>query len=202
MAIKPTLTKTVNRPASHKASTNAHTTQGRGQTPSQASERAADKPPEASVETQEAVTVHWLVKDTIFLTCSALALFMFSVLFTYQPQDPAFDKVATIEQVNNVGGYTGAWLSSMMLYFLGIFALLIPVGLLISAVVTLKIRVGKEVHLARFFASLFGLLLMVISGAGLATLYLSPDLSWVQLPYSGVGVLGYELSDVLVCPSM
>ncbi|KUJ71893.1 DNA translocase FtsK [Thiomicrospira sp. WB1] len=147
--------------------------------------------------TEAPMNVHWLVKDTIFLVCSALALFMFAVLFTYHPDDPAFDTVATITLIHNVGGYTGAWLSSFMLYFLGLFAFLIPVGLLISAVVTLKIRVGRDVNLNRFFGSLFGLVLMVIAGSGLATLYLEPDLGWVVLPFSGGGVLGYELSSWL-----
>ncbi|WP_019896105.1 DNA translocase FtsK [Hydrogenovibrio halophilus] len=153
---------------------------------------------DADLAVNEPMSVHWLVKDTIFLVCSALALFMFAVLFTYHPGDPAFDTVESITGIDNVGGYTGAWLSSFMLYFLGVFAFLIPVGLLISAVVTLKIRVGREVNLNRFFASLFGLVLMVIAGSGLSTLYLEPDLGWVALPFSGGGVLGYELSSWLI----
>ncbi|MDR9499822.1 MAG: DNA translocase FtsK 4TM domain-containing protein [Hydrogenovibrio sp.] len=153
---------------------------------------------DADLAVNEPMSVHWLVKDTIFLVCSALALFMFAVLFTYHPGDPAFDTVESISGIDNVGGYTGAWLSSFMLYFLGVFAFLIPVGLLISAVVTLKIRVGREVNLNRFFASLFGLVLMVIAGSGLSTLYLEPDLGWVALPFSGGGVLGYELSSWLI----
>lgn len=140
----------------------------------------------------------WIFKDGVVLSCIGLAFFLFIVLFSYTPQDPGFDSVGATHEVHNYGGKTGAWLSSMILYIFGIFGFLIPFGILFAGWVTLKIRTGNELDYLRFIMSLFGLLLLITAGSGLANLYLHPNTSLIQLPYSAGGVLGYEFSDWLV----
>ncbi|WP_082672056.1 DNA translocase FtsK [Thiomicrospira sp. XS5] len=142
--------------------------------------------------------VHWVVKDAILLACIGLAFFLFIVLFSYHPGDPGFDTVNEGQMAENYGGRTGAWISSLILYLFGIFGFLIPFGLLFAGMVTLKIRAGSEMDYVHFALSMLGLALLIVSGAGLAALYLEPHNDLIQLPYSGGGVLGYEFSAFLV----
>jgi S-DNA-T family DNA segregation ATPase FtsK/SpoIIIE len=142
--------------------------------------------------------VDWVVKDAILLACIGLAFFLFIVLFSYHPSDPGFDTVNEGQMAENYGGRTGAWISSLILYLFGIFGFLIPFGLLFAGMVTLKIRAGSEMDYVHFALSMLGLALLIVSGAGLAALYLEPQNAVIQLPYSGGGVLGYEFSAFLV----
>jgi S-DNA-T family DNA segregation ATPase FtsK/SpoIIIE len=140
----------------------------------------------------------WILKDGVVLSSIGLAFFLFIVLFSYTPGDPGFDSVGAEHAVHNYGGRTGAWLSSMILYIFGIFGFLIPFGIVFAGWVTLKIRTGNELDYLRFIMSLFGLMLLITAGSGLANLYLNPSTSLIQLPYSAGGVWGYEFSEWLV----
>jgi S-DNA-T family DNA segregation ATPase FtsK/SpoIIIE len=140
----------------------------------------------------------WLLKDGVVLSCIGLAFFLFIVLFSYNPQDPGFDSVGNVYEISNYGGKTGAWLASMVLYLFGVFGFLIPFGILFAGWVTLKIRTGNELDYVRFVLSLLGLVLLITAGAGLANLYLEPQMQLIQLPYSAGGVWGYEFSNWLV----
>jgi len=139
----------------------------------------------------------WILKDGVVLSCIGLAFFLFIVLFSYSPTDSGFDSVGKVQDIQNYGGKTGAWISSMLLYVFGVFGFLIPFGILLAGWVTLKIRTGNELDYLRFILSLLGLLLLISSGAGLANLYMHPN-TFIELPYSAGGVLGYELSNGLV----
>ncbi|MCF6298735.1 MAG: DNA translocase FtsK 4TM domain-containing protein [Thiomicrorhabdus sp.] len=156
--------------------------------------KAESKKTSTSTATQFA----WLLKDGVVLSCIGLAFFLFIVLFSYNPQDPGFDSVGSVHDISNYGGKTGAWLASMVLYMFGVFGVLIPFGILFAGWVTLKIRTGNELDYVRFIVSLVGLMMLITAGAGLANLYLEPQMQLIQLPYSAGGVWGYEFSNWLV----
>ena len=158
----------------------------------------ADSNSTSSDEPQSKSRFNWVLKDALVLSCIGLAFFLFIVLFSYDPQDPGFDSAGGVYELNNYGGKTGAWLSSMILYVFGIFGFLIPFGILLAGWVTLKIRSESDLDYVRFGLSLVGLLLLISAGAGLANLYLQPDNAMIRLPYSAGGVWGYELSSWLV----
>jgi S-DNA-T family DNA segregation ATPase FtsK/SpoIIIE len=140
----------------------------------------------------------WLPKDLLLLSCLALAAFLFMVLFSYSPDDPGFEMARDVERFHNYGGATGAWLSSFLLYLFGVFGFVWPFGLLLAGWVTLKIRTGTEFDYGRFGLSIGGLVILVLAGSALASMYLHPD-SWVvSLPYYSGGVLGYELSQMFI----
>lgn len=157
--------------------------------PSKPEVKALDKPK---------APLHWIVKDAVVLACIGLAFFLFIVMFSYSPNDPGFDTVKAGQIAQNYGGRTGAWVSSFILYVFGVFGFLIPFGILLAGMVTLKIRAGSETDYFRFVMSLVGLFLMITAGSGLATLYLDPHNALIELPYSGGGILGYEVSQALV----
>ena len=123
----------------------------------------------------------WILKDGVVLSCIGLAFFLFIVLFSYSPTDSGFDSVGKVQDIQNYGGKTGAWISSMLLYVFGVFGFLIPFGILLAGWVTLKIRTGNELDYLRFILSLLGLLLLISSGAGLANLYMHPN-ALIELP--------------------
>ncbi|MBE0494478.1 MAG: DNA translocase FtsK 4TM domain-containing protein [Thiomicrospira sp.] len=141
---------------------------------------------------------NWLLKDLVLLSCIGLAFFLFIILYSYHPDDPGFQMASSVDAFNNYGGASGAWLSSLILYLFGVFGFAWPFGILLAGWVTLKIRSATEFDWVRFGLSMLGLLILVFSGASMASLYLHPD-SWVvSLPYYSGGVLGYELSLWLV----
>lgn len=140
----------------------------------------------------------WLLKDLVLLSCIGLAFFLFIILYSYHPDDPGFQMARSVDAFNNYGGASGAWLSSLILYLFGVFGFAWPFGILLAGWVTLKIRSSSDFDWVRFGLSMLGLLILVFSGASMASLYLHPD-SWVvSLPYYSGGVLGYELSLWLV----
>ncbi|GKT11172.1 MAG: DNA segregation ATPase FtsK/SpoIIIE, S-DNA-T family [Thiomicrorhabdus sp.] len=161
-----------------------------------------DKTNESEGKTSEGLLTNkrfaWVLKDGIVLSCVGLAFFLFIVLFSYNHQDPGFDSVGAVQVIQNYGGKTGAWLSSMILYIFGLFGFLIPFGILFTGWVTLKIRTGSDLDYLRFVMSLLGLILLISAGSGLANLYMEPQTSMIHFPYSAGGVWGYELSDWLV----
>lgn len=165
------------------------------------SKPTADKPVEKTAKSffkTDFSSFNWLYKDVLILSSIGLACFLFLVFYSYHPDDPGFESVTAQATIANYGGRTGAWLSSFILYLFGVFGLLIPFGLFMTAMATFKLRSGNTLDLSHFFLSLLGLFFLIASGAGLSALYLNPDNSLIQLPYSGGGVLGYELSARLV----
>ncbi|WP_024850805.1 DNA translocase FtsK [Hydrogenovibrio kuenenii] len=142
--------------------------------------------------------IHWILKDAIVLACIGLSFFLFLVLFSYHGSDPGFETASASQDIQNYGGRTGAWIASLLLYLFGLVGFLIPFGIFMAGMVTLKIRAQGETDYLHFGLSLAGLILLIISGSALSTLFLSPDLGALKLPYSGGGVLGYEVSNTLV----
>ncbi|MBD3820891.1 MAG: DNA translocase FtsK 4TM domain-containing protein [Thiotrichales bacterium] len=141
---------------------------------------------------------HWIMKDAIVLACIGVSFFLFLVLFSYSGSDPGFETASSSQNIQNYGGRTGAWIASLLLYLFGLFGFLIPFGIFMAGMVTLKIRSEGDTDYLHFGLSLTGLILLIVSGSALSTLFLSPDLGFLKLPYSGGGVLGYEVSNVLV----
>lgn len=142
--------------------------------------------------------VDWLLKDSVVLAAIGLSFYLFLILYSYHPTDPGFDGVQDGLKVLNYGGATGAWLASAILYLFGLFGFVLPFGILYAGVVTLKLRAGSDIDFLRFWLSLSGLMLLALAGSGLASLFFEPKSEWIQLPYSGGGVLGYEVSQMLV----
>ena len=141
---------------------------------------------------------HWLLKDFIFIAGFALALFLLLVLYSYHPDDVGFQQVSQGEVVLNYGGATGAWLSSMLLYVFGVFAFAWSLGLLVISWLVLRNRRNDEFDIARIALSLVGVVVVVVSGSAFTSLFISPDQTWMALPFYSGGVVGFELSQFLV----
>ncbi len=60
-----------------------------------------------------------LVREARWLALTALALFVFLVLFTYSPTDPGWSHAVVAQHVRNAGGRVGAWVADLLLYLFG-----------------------------------------------------------------------------------
>ena len=65
-------------------------------------------------------------REAVFISVSALALYLGLALFSYHPGDPSWSHSAHVESIANRGGVVGAWLADILLYLFGIMAYLFP----------------------------------------------------------------------------
>nr|WP_305791381.1 DNA translocase FtsK [Thiomicrorhabdus sp. 6S3-12] len=143
----------------------------------------------------------WVFKDVVLIFCILFAVFLTIVLVGYHQDDPGFNSSSMSSEIQNYGGKTGAWISSFLLAVFGVFAYLIPVGILLAGWFTLRLPLREdegEIDFYRFFFSLLGVLLMVSAGAGMANLFLHPEVFSNELPFSPGGIWGKVLSNQLV----
>ncbi len=112
-----------------------------------------------------------------------VALYLLICLFGYHPDDPGFSTAGDGGEVRNVGGVAGAWLADLSFYFMGAVAWLLPPLVLWLGWNMARARPDES----RFDPSLrlIGTLLVLLTAAGLARLYLvgSPN---PQAPPGGV----------------
>ncbi len=129
-----------------------------------------------------------------------LALFLFLVLFSYDPRDAGFFSSGTAEgKIYNWGDATGAWIASFLLFLFGVFAYAVPFGVALVSWVVFRIRVTQtELNRRQLIISSASLFLLLSTGAALASLYLNGQDWFVPLPYSGGGMWGYALAQFMV----
>ncbi len=129
-----------------------------------------------------------------------LALFLFLVLFSYDPRDAGFFSSGTAEgKLYNWGDATGAWIASFLLFLFGVFAYAVPFGVALVSWVVFRIRVTQtELNRRQLIISSASLFLLLSTGAALASLYLNGQDWFVPLPYSGGGMWGYALAQFMV----
>ncbi len=140
----------------------------------------------------------WLMREGGWLIALATASFLFLVLFSYHPEDPGIDRVDDTLLVHNYGGRTGAWIASVLLYVFGVWAFLIPFLLLAVAWRTFRMTAHRDERLDRLARGGVGMLLLMLGGGALSSLFLDPEHFMVRLPHAGGGVIGYALGRFLV----
>ncbi|MBO1928115.1 DNA translocase FtsK 4TM domain-containing protein [Thiomicrorhabdus sp. 6S2-11] len=147
------------------------------------------------------VSYSWVVKDLVLIFCILFAVFLTIILAGYDPNDSGFNSSSASGNVNNYGGYTGAWLSSLLFTVFGLFAYLLPLGIILAGWFTLRLPLRDdegEIDFYRFFFSLLGVLLMVSAGAAMAHLFVHPDSFSEELPFNPGGIWGSLIGGFLV----
>ncbi|MGM0562882.1 MAG: DNA translocase FtsK [Pseudomonadota bacterium] len=125
----------------------------------------------------------------------ALALYLFLVLWSYDPGDPGFSHAGPRDGASNLGGIIGSHLADLLLWFFGYLAYLVPVMGLYSA--WLMVRTRSEEH--SFDGHLLairwvGFVVMVVSGCGLAGMHFSVGEGVLPAQLAG-GILGREVGN-------
>ena len=65
-----------------------------------------------------------LLQETGWIGLTALALFLFLILITYDKSDPGWSHAVATKAVHNAGGRVGAWFADLLLYLFGLSAYL------------------------------------------------------------------------------
>ncbi|HMN83106.1 MAG TPA: DNA translocase FtsK 4TM domain-containing protein [Burkholderiaceae bacterium] len=84
-----------------------------------------------------------LVHEANWIGLTAIALFLFLILITYDKTDPGWSHAALSRTVHNAGGRLGAWLADLMLYLFGLSAYLwiaLCVGIVVRGYRRLRAR--------------------------------------------------------------
>lgn len=63
-----------------------------------------------------------LLRETSWLLLVGAALYLFLIFFSYDRGDPGWSHSGHIDQLQNAGGYIGAWLADLLLFLFGISA--------------------------------------------------------------------------------
>ncbi|GIX33633.1 MAG: DNA translocase FtsK [Lysobacterales bacterium] len=114
-------------------------------------------------------------------------LYLWVVLFSYQPADPGWSHSGGEGPVRNLGGVVGAYLADLLLYVFGYGAFLLPLLLLGGAWPWRRLPDGSESGLDPVLR-LIGALALLLSGCALVLLY-GPDPGG-RLPGQAGGILG------------
>lgn len=147
------------------------------------------------------VSYSWVLKDLVLIFCILFAVFLTIILAGYDPNDSGFNSSSASGTVNNYGGHTGAWLSSLLFTVFGLFAYLLPLGIILAGWFTLRLPLRDdegEIDFYRFFFSLLGVLLMVSAGASMAHLFVHPESFSGELPFNPGGIWGSLIGGFLV----
>jgi S-DNA-T family DNA segregation ATPase FtsK/SpoIIIE len=90
-----------------------------------------------------------LVYEANWIALTAIALFLFLILITYDKADPGWSHAALSRTVHNAGGRLGAWLADLMLYLFGLSAYLwiaLCVGVVVRGYRRLRARAALAVQ--------------------------------------------------------
>lgn len=138
-----------------------------------------------------------LLKESAFFFLVALGVFLLGALFTFNVEDPGWTHHGAGQLVTNATGVVGAWITDFMLSFVGLMAFTFPLMLFNSAWMFLTDTKSKNPaifshQIIRWVSFVF----FLISGAGLLDMHYYQN--WISLPNSPGGIIGIEISDLLI----
>jgi S-DNA-T family DNA segregation ATPase FtsK/SpoIIIE len=146
--------------------------------------------PESEVDN----VVQRLSKEGPLIAYFLLAIFILIALLSYSPGDPAFMTTGSSSDVSNAVGVSGAMVADILLHLMGYLAYGFPAFLAYKIVESLRGQTeSPEFSWALFGFKSLGLILLVVSACGLATLHfeVAEDAS-----YMAGGMLGALVVDL------
>ncbi len=133
--------------------------------------------------------IRYGMRESTFLLLLLIALFTFVALLTYDPGDSAWSRNGISDLTRNMGGRAGAWISDILLYFLGFPAFLLPPLVVAASWLALYHEGGIGITQGRsHWVRGIGLVMTIVAGCGSASLLMVADSRW--LPGNAGGVLG------------
>jgi S-DNA-T family DNA segregation ATPase FtsK/SpoIIIE len=141
--------------------------------------------------------MHRGLREVALIACSAVALYLFLALLSYNSADPAWSHAGAGGKVTNLGGIVGAWFADIFYYLFGYFAFLFPAMVALSGVLVFRGRnasAPQKKDPALLAARIGGFVLTLIGGTSLAALHFHSG----ALPAHAGGVLGDVVGHALV----
>jgi len=124
------------------------------------------------------------VRESIFVLCGGVALYLALALASFTPSDPAWIHTAQESAVRNWGGVVGAWFADIALYFFSYMAYLLPLAVVLFGWQLRRIE-KADMDAELLFFRLLGVLAILIAGAGLL------DLQQIAHPHPDGNVIGH-----------
>ena len=146
-----------------------------------------------NAETERKIAIPRMFKEGLLVVNFLVAVFLFVALFSYSPEDPGFSNTGSGGDVGNAAGFYGAWLADVLFLLLGYLAWVVPAWLVYLCIAAVA---GREAFRGLFVFRASGLVLILLSAGGLASLHLEStgglpnDLRLqvgTQRPQSGAG---------------
>ncbi len=151
--------------------------------------RANDK--QANKESKNRLSkkqIHGL-REVALILLSALAIFLFTALVTYNESDPAWSHSTLSKEISNASGIVGAWFADVSYFLIGYLAYIIP--LLILGLGWRVFRGKQQAHSVnglQILLAVIGAVLVVATSAGIASMHFASAAT--ILPANNGGVLG------------
>jgi S-DNA-T family DNA segregation ATPase FtsK/SpoIIIE len=132
------------------------------------------------------------IRESVLIVAILIAIFFSVALLTYSPADPSWSQTAWGTELNNAGGYIGAWVADTLFFIFGSLAYSIPVILTFTTWLLFIRRVDEELlDLTLWATRLLGIVILLLTSCGLA------DINFDDLWYfSSGGVVGDVLSSL------
>lgn len=134
-----------------------------------------------------------LLRESAYLLLIGIALYLIMILVTYDRNDAGWSHSGIFNEVQNAGGYAGAWLSDLLLYLFGVSAWW-WVAFFLSTVAWSYRRIdsGGIFDKQSMVLSISGFLLLLAASSGLESLrFYTLD---AVLPLTPGGILGNSIS--------
>lgn len=132
------------------------------------------------------------LKECSFIIGVLFSILLAVALFTFNPADPSWSQTAWGGDIQNAGGYVGAWLADTLFFTFGSLAYPLPILVTIAAWVLFRNRNEDEpLDFMLWGTRLLGLTILILTSCGLA------DINFDDIWYfSSGGVVGDVLSSL------
>lgn len=156
---------------------------------------AARRPKQAAAAVNDASSgfAVRILREGTLLGLVALCAFVLMALLSYSPADPGWSRTGLGDAVANTGGPTGAWLADVFLSLFGYIAFVFPSLLVYRIWLLLWDKHHRDFDWVLLALRSVGLSLVMIGGAGLASLNFGSEIS--SLPFSNGGILGAAVAN-------
>ena len=137
------------------------------------------------------------LKEVALILFSAIAVFLFVALYTYNASDPAWSHSTDSTVTVNASGKVGAWFADISYFLFGYLAYMFPAMMLYIGIRIFR----KKPHVGtpnrfQFLLTSTGLIISVVCATGIAAMHFHATVT--EMPANSGGLLGTQVSEILV----
>ncbi|MYA37387.1 MAG: cell division protein FtsK [Gammaproteobacteria bacterium] len=130
------------------------------------------------------VVIPRMLKEGLLVVNFLVGVFLLVALISYSPGDPGFNNTGSGGDIGNAAGFYGAWLADVLFSLLGYLAYVVPAWLIYLCFAAIA---GRHAFRGLLLFRIMGLLLILLSAGGLASLHLETS---AGLPSGPGGIVG------------
>ncbi len=137
------------------------------------------------------------LREVALILFTAIAVFLFVALYTYNANDPAWSHSTDSTITVNASGVVGAWFADISFFLFGYLAYIFPTLILLFGFNLFRVKkhVGAPNRL-QITLSVIGLVASVVSATGVAAMHFHAAVT--DMPANSGGLLGSQVSESLI----